>query len=385
MNRFSQMTFLIVFGLTALASAQTFTTLYSFTGGTDGSEPAAGMIRDLAGNLYGTTSEGGDLNCNYPYGCGAVYRLNPAGIETVLHSFSETDGQNPYATVIRDSVGNIYGTTANGGNGGTVFKIDTAGNETVLHSFSGGTDGSTPWQGLVMGKSGAVFGTTAYGGSSYVGTVFKVSRAGKFTLLHTFTGGPSDGAEPINGHLTMDKSGNLYGATTGGGANNGGMLYRLSQKGRLSVLHSFQTSDGGAPYGTVVVDKLGNLYGTAYTNDYGTIWKLSKGGKMTILHNFAGGTSDGCSPTDGVARDSKGNLYGVTPFCGANSAGVLYELSASGKYTVLHNFDLPDGRFPVGEVVRTSKGKLFGVTSQGGTGNNCYWKYACGTVWSYVP
>jgi len=139
----------------------------------------------------------------------------------------------------------------------------------------------------------------------------------------------------------------------------------------------------------VVQDQAGNFYGTTSecgSNNYGTIWKVSKNGKETILHNFTGGTSDGCDPSAGVARDSKGNLYGMTYVCGANNYGTLYELSASGKLTLLHSFDDTDGAYPYGEVLRTTKGTLFGTVTSGGTGDNGTCNgYGCGTVWSYKP
>jgi uncharacterized repeat protein (TIGR03803 family) len=372
-NRVHVLTFLIVLALASLAQAQTFTTLYNFTGGLDGSEPFAGVIQDPAGNLYGTTVFGGGDDF------GLVYEVNTAGTETVLYSFTGYDGLYPLAPVNRDKAGNIYGTTFSGGSSldGAVFKINTVGNETVLNSFTYGSGGCEPSQGLVRDNAGNLYGTTLACGSSDYGTIFKVDRAGNFTLLHSFT----DGGGPEYGHLTMDRSGNLYGVTLYGGAY--GVLYKLSKSGTLTVLHSFSggTSDGCYPSGSVVQDKAGNFYGTTYqcgsSND-GTIWKVSKKGKETILHNFAGGTSDGCNPYAGVARDSGGNLYGVAYGCGTYSYGTLFELSASGRLTLLHSFDSTDGAYPIGEVLRGARGRLFGTTYEGGSGGY-------GTVWSYAP
>ena len=391
-NRVYVMVLLVVLVVAAFAQAQTFTVLFTFTG-SDGNEPAPGVIQDPAGNLYGTAELGGDLNCFAPDGCGVVYKLNTAGTETVLHSFSGADGQWPYTPVARDKAGNIYGTTYNGGSyyWGAVFKIDTAGNETVLYSFTCGLDGCFPYQGLVRDKAGNLYGTTMAGSClSCKGTIFKIDSTGKFTLLHSFNGGSSNGGEPLFGHLTMDKAGHLYGVTSQGGLNacvasNGcGVLYKLSKNGTFTVLHRFAggMKDGSGPFGSVVQDKAGNLYGTTESSgssDYGTIWKVSKKGKETILHNFAGGSSDGCFPVAGVALDSKGNLYGTTHACGANGFGALYELRASGRFTLLHSFGGSDGDYPDGEVLRTAKGTLFGTTLIGLPFGN--W----GTVWSYVP
>jgi len=234
-----------------------------------------------------------------------------------------------------------------------------------------------------MDTAGDLYGTTLGCGSAGYGTIFKVDSAGKFTLLHSFTGGPSDGGFPYYGRLAMDTSGNLYGVTKYGGAHGYGALYKLSKNGTLTLVHSFSysSSDGCWPYGSVVQDKAGNLYGTTEwcgSSYVGTIWKVSKTGKETILHSFAGGTSDGCYPYAGVALDSKGNLYGVTYQCGTNNYGAFYELSAKGRLTLLHSFDWSDGGYPSGEVLRITKGTLFGTTDQGGG-------YSWGTLWSYVP
>ena len=392
-NRVYVMTFLVVLVLAALAPAQTFTTLYNFTGGSDGWGPYAGVIQDSAGNLYGSTSLGGDSNCTpgYGYGCGVVFKLDTAGTETVLHTFSGSpDGTNPVGPVVRDMAGNFYGNSSYGGSSGngTVFRIDTARTETVLYSFTGNSDGCYPWQGLVRDKAGDLYGTTSSCGSSGYGTIFKVNSAGAFTLLHSFTGRSSDGAYPYFGHLTMDKAGNLYGVTSGGGAHGNGVLYELSKSGTFRVLHSFAggTSDGCAPSGSVTQDKAGTFYGTTEycgSSKAGTIWEVSKTGKETILHNFAGGTSDGCNPAAGVTRDPKGNLYGVTYGCGANGDGALYELSAGGTLSLLYSFGGSDASSgPIGEVLRTAKGTLFGTTL---TPSPPCCENTYGTVWSYVP
>jgi len=384
---------LVVLALAALAQAQTFTVLYNFTGGSDGGNSAAGVIQDPAGDLYGTTSLGGDPNCGPAgWGCGVVFKLDTAGTETPLHTFWGSDGTNPVAPVVRDRAGNIYGTTSHGGSSGygTIFKIDTAGTETVLYSFTGGPDGCYPYQGVVVDKSGSLFLTTPECGSYGYGTIFKIDSAGRFSLLHSFTGGSSDGAYPWYGHLTMDWAGTLYGLTSGGGAYGNGVLYELSKKGKLTVLHSFVggSSDGCAPNGSVVEDKAGNFYGTTSycgSSNYGTIWKVNKKGTATILHNFAGGSSDGCNPPAGVTRDSKGNLYGVTYGCGAKNAGALYEFSAKGTFTLLYSFGSNSDDYgfePIGEVLRTAKGTLVGTTLA--PSPPCC-EGTFGTVWKYVP
>jgi uncharacterized repeat protein (TIGR03803 family) len=374
-------------------AAQTFTTLYSFTG-RDGDLPQAGIVRDQAGNVYGTTWWGGRIGY-HNYGSGVVFKVTTDGTETVLHSFCSypncVDGAHPGAPLVPDNTGQFYyGTTAEGGSRincfsgcGVVFKIDTTGNETVLHKFAGGTsDGCAPFQGLVRDTAGNFYGTTIFCGAHNQGTIFKIDSAGNETILHNFAGGSHAGNG--DGHLAMDKAGNLYGLAAGSQVNcnnDCGMLYELSAKGKFTILHRFAggTTDGCYPEGSVVRDKAGNLYGTTVecgSNNYGTIWKVSNTGTETIVHNFAGG-ADGCYPWAGVARDSKANLFGVTYGCGAGSGGTLYELSAKGRLILLHSFAGTDGVNPVGEVLRTAKGVMYGTASSGG--------YGPGTVWKYMP
>ncbi len=392
-NKFCLMALIVVVGLSALAPAQTFTTLYSFTGGSDGGLPYAALIQDQDGNLYGTASYGGYAGCG-GYDCGVVFKVDTAGNETVLHKFSgQPDGAGPVAPLLQDNQGNLYGTTTRGGrqHDGVVFKINATGNETVLYDFKGGTRGCAPAQGLIMDKSGNMYGTTYRCGASESGTVFKLTPQGKEIVLHEFKGGSSDGAIPAYGHLIMDKAGNLYGVTEQGGSGDCtlygytgcGVLYKLTKKRKLTVLHSFAggTSDGCLPVGTVATDRAGNFYGTTYqcgSNQLGTVWEVSKSGVETILHNFAGSPTDGTSPAAGVVFDSNDNLYGNTALGGAYGYGTVWELSAGGTLTILHSFDQTDGAQPFGEVLRTTNGGLFGATAAE-TGSD--W----GTVWSYVP
>jgi len=386
------LTLMVVFTLGAFASqfarAQNFTTLYNFTNGTDGSSPLSGVAQDQSGNLYGTTPVGGPGGLG---GYGVVYEVDTAGSETVLHTFAgpPSDGSAPSPPLLRDGNGNLYGTAQSGGtnNLGVVYKIDTAGNETILHNFADETtDGCIPAQGLIMDKSGDLYGTTILCGASNKGTVFKLTPNGKETLLHSFGGSP-DGAFPAYGHLLMDAKGNLYGTASEGGVNGIGVVYKLTPKGKLTVLHSFPagSEDGCYPYGTPAMDKSGNLYGTTESypsclSNKGIVWKVNRQGVETILHRFTGGVSDGAYPYAGVVLDSKGNMYSVTTGGGANNHGIIYQLSKSGKLTVLHSFDDSDGEGPIGEVLRDANGALYGTTEVGGTGNGCSY-YGCGTVW----
>ncbi len=376
----------LVLGLVATqsAQAQTFTALHTFTWGPGGAYPYAGLVRGTAGALYGTTANSGSSNY------GVIFKVDMRGTETVLHSFSGgADGGYPYGGLVRGTSGALYGTTAYGGasNYGVVFKMDRSGTETVLHSFAGGTaDGCNPYGGLLRDKGGNLYGTSETCGASGVGTVFRVDRKGTETILHSFAGGTTDGAYPFYTSLLEDKSGNLYGVTSRGGTSNLGVVYKLSKSGILTVLHSFTggTTDGCYAYGTPTMDKGGNLYGTAWecgASDEGIVWRVSKKGTETVLHSFAGGAPDGAYPLAGVLMDAKGNLYGNTEEGGTSGIGTLYELNNEGALTLLHSFagGASDGAYPIGGLIRDGDGNIYGTTQEGGSGNGCF--DGCGTVW----
>ena len=225
-------------------ATQQETVLYAFKGGTDGSQPAAPLFRDSAGNLYGTTNYGGDLSCNLLDGCGTIFKIDNSGNETVLYRFTNgSDGGYPCAGVIQDSSGNLYGTASEGGDTscnppygcGTAFKLDSSGNFTVLHTFTGSPDGAIPAAGLVLGPAGSLYGTTSTGGRAVCagvaslgcGTAFKIDALGNETLLHIFAEGDGDGLVPFSA-LIRDPSGNLYGTTSLGGENGRGTIYKIS-------------------------------------------------------------------------------------------------------------------------------------------------------------
>jgi uncharacterized repeat protein (TIGR03803 family) len=381
--------FLLVLGTSVLMRAQTFTTLYSFTGSKDGAYPYAGVTQDDEGNIYGVAAAGGNLNCHFPgaRGCGVVFKIDAAGNETVLYTFSGKDGAYPYGTLVRDKAGNLFGTTEYGGDFqcdkyqglgcGVVFEIDTAGKETVLHLFSGGrADGCNPYENLIMDQAGNLYGTTPYCGASGHGTVFMLTREGKETLLHNFAG--LDGTTPSG--LLRAASGNLYGLTNSGGTAGRGVLYELTEEGTLTVLYNFAGGSGGANPVALIMDKVGNFYGTTNQGGSfgGTVWKISKQGTETILHNFGGGESDGCFPQGGIVRDSNGDLYGNAFQCGSSDDGIIWKVSGNGTETVLHDFSVPNGANPSGSLLRDSNGSLYGTSSCADTGTGCY-----GTVWAY--
>ncbi len=373
--------------LAPTAQSQTFTIVYTFTGGKDGAFPN-GLTQDAAGNLYGTTYEGGTGPCkaihfNYP-GCGVVFKLTKAGKETVLYSFiGRSMGSHPTARVIRDSQGTLYGTTfySSSSGYGTVFQLNKTGKETMLHRFTGTPDGAYPYAGLIRDANGDLYGTTSEGGSFDLGTVFKVSK-GKLTVLHSFAGSP-DGAAP-SGDLIQDENGYLYGTTGTGGASGNGMVFRMTKAGDLTVLYSFAGKpDGQAPNG-LVRDAEGNLYGTTAfggDSDFGTVFNLDTNSVETILHSFAYG--DGIYPgSQRLIRDARGNLYGTTQAGGHNAkwcnfgCGVVFKMTATGQETVLHFFDFAHGAEPATGLVRDTQGNLYGTFPT---------SHAAGAVYKITP
>src|ERR1039458_557267 len=348
------------------------TVLYSFTGGADGGNPSAGVIRDSAGNLYGTTQRGGTANA------GVVYKVDSTGHETVLYTFTGgADGGDPWSGVIRGSAGNLYGTTQVGGTAGAgvVYKLDTTGHETVLYSFTGGFTGGPgggyPSAGVIGHWAGNLYGTTYQGDTAGKGTVYKLDSAGHETVLCSFPAG-ADGENPYAG-VIGDSAGNLYGTTQNGGTASAGVVYKLDTTGHETVLYSFTGgADGGQPAAGVIRDSAGNFYGTTYyggTANAGVVYKLDTTGHETVLYSFTGG-ADGGQPAAGVIRDSAGNLYGTTYFCCTANAGVVYKLDTTGHETVLYSFTGgADGGQPAAGVIRDSAGNLYGTTYYGGTAN----------------
>jgi uncharacterized repeat protein (TIGR03803 family) len=358
---------------------------------TDGDLPFASLIQDSKGNLYGTT-------------LGNVFKVTKAGKETVLYTFTGgKDGTYSTSDLIRDSAGNLYGTTQSGGTScstyycGTVFKLSKAGNETVLYRFTGTTDGGDPWAGLIRDSAGNLYGTTYYGGdlncplSQYgCGTVFKLGPAGKETVLHSFAGG-TDSGFPAGG-LVMDAKGNLYGTTYGNGTATPGTVFKVTKNGKEAVLYTFKNgSDGSQPMGTLIMDAKGNLYGTT-SGGYGAVFKLTRAGKETVLWGFQG-PPDGSNPQAGVVMDAAGNLYGTTGAGGdascdlGSGCGTVFKLAKNRNESVLYRFTGgSDGSDPKAGLLLDVKGNLYGTTVYGGFSQYCpYGTNGCGVVFKMTP
>ena len=312
-----------------LTPSGTQTILHSFdVNGTDGAYPVASLVM-YKGNLYGTTVEGGTYNID-----GTVFELRHTTLgwrETILHSFGASgDGSQPYCTLTLDTTGNLYGTTYYGGahSYGTVFELTPSGTEKILWSFRNGTDGANPIAGVVM-YNGNLYGTTENGGAYGYGTVFKLTPSGTEKILWSFRNG-TDGAYPVAGLVVY--KGNLYGTTANGGAYGDGTVFKVTLSGAEAILHSFDNNDidGINPYAGLVVYN-GNLYGTT-ANGGGTgsaagiVFEMSPSGTEKILHTF-GGSPDGSFPWGGVVFDTSGNLYGTTFSGGANGVGAVFKMT----------------------------------------------------------
>jgi uncharacterized repeat protein (TIGR03803 family) len=338
--------------------------IHHFDPANEGNMPN-GLARDAAGTLYGTTFGLG------PAGHGAVFKLDArTNVVTVLHSFTDTpDGANPAAGVTLDLAGNVYGTTSRGGlyGEGTVFKIDSAGVETILHSFGLGKDGNDPTAALIQNSAGNLYGTTSSGGGGHEGIVYLLNTLGAERLLYAFDG-PS-GSQP-HGALTRDSAGNLYGTTVLGGVYNHGTIFEVARDGTETVLHSFSGgTDGDGPYAEPVLDSAGNLYSTTSGGgDFskGTVFKIDSSGNFTVLHSFNG--SDGSGPLAGLVLDAVGKIYGTTRIGGSYNVGVVFMISPAGKETVLHNFAGKlngDGSYPDSTLVLGPHGTIYGSTRLG--------------------
>ena len=362
----------LVFTVPASASLGAVVTLDSTSGG----HPAAGLVRDASGNLYGTTETGG------ANGAGTAFMLsgpNHATL-TVLHDFSGgADGGLLIAGLVADAAGNLYGATVNGGSqgGGTVFQLSGPAHTTLttLYDFTGGADGGNPFGALVLDAAGTLYGTTEFGGAGGLGTVFSLAgpNHGTLTTLASFSGGP-EGGQPQSG-LVLDAAGTLFGTTSAGGSSGAGTIFALSGPGhdQFTTIAEFSNDNGAYPFASLTLGRDGNLYGTTTGGgaaNAGTVFMLSgtDHATLTTLLSFDG-AGQGDAPFAGLLTDSAGNLFGVTRAGGAHGAGTLYELSGSDHrtLTILSSFDpATTGGSPFGGLAADAGGTLFGTTGSGG-------------------
>jgi uncharacterized repeat protein (TIGR03803 family) len=332
-----------VYKLSSNGSSWTYSPLYSFKGGPDGAAPGFGSLAIGADSrLYGTTEGGGNFGIAFSVQpaaniCGSI---GCPWTDNVLYRFgSGSDAAQPLGGLTFDSAGNLYGTTSLGGDtgNGAVFQLTPSGqtwNESVIYSFAGGNDAFNPVAGVTLDAAGNLYGTTSFGGANGAGTVYKLTHSDSGwteTILYSFQGG-SDGQAPVGG-VIFDQAGNLYGTTFLGGDNGGGTVYELSPSGggwTLTTLYSF--SGGAGPYNFLTFDAGGNLYGATNgdgANGLGSVFKLTPGDSgwsYTDLHDFAGDT-DGSLPYGRVAVDAHGNIFGTAAVGGTDNQGVVWEIT----------------------------------------------------------
>jgi len=393
-----------------IAQAQTFRVLYSFTGGADGEEPDGGLMLDAAGNLYGTTVQGGDSGC-FGGTCGVVFELSPGArgwSGATLHTFTGgSDGGNPLDSLIFDATGNLYGTAQVGGVGecspygcGVAFELTpnpSGWNESVLYTF--GADGGSPDAGLTSDGRGHFYSTLP---SGQVYELIKGRVGWKEKTLYTFVCSVTNrqGSEPPAAPV-FDAAGNLYGtASFCGSSGDDGTVFELQHGSwKEKTLYEFTGLDGSNPFAGLIFDKAGNLYGTTRGGGkygLGTVFKLAPaaGGKWkeTVLHSFKGRTTDGATPYSTLVFDKPGNLYGTTSHGGGAGFGygTVFKLTpvSGGRWTeqVLHRFTGGrDGKIPdVGSLAIDPAGNLYGMTTGGGN-SNCFGGYGCGVIFEITP
>ncbi len=333
-----------VYKISPQGSSWTYTTLYSFLGRPDGSGPGFGsLVIGNDGRLYGTTEGGGNFGIAFSVQPAANIcpSLNCSWKDTAIHRFgSGSDGAQPIAGLVADAAGNLYGTTSEGGtlNFGTVFELTRSGQtwtETTLYNFTGGTDAANPPAGVTLDAAGNLYGTSSFGGANGVGAIYKLTNSGSGwteSILYNFQDA-SDGSYPVGG-VIVDQAGNLFGTTFNGGDNGGGIVYELSPSNggwTFTTLHSFTGSYGG-PYNKLARDAAGNLYGATNGEGlygFGSVFKLTPGDSgwtFTDLYDFTGG-NDGGQPYGSLTVDGHGNVYGTTAIGGSANQGVAFEIT----------------------------------------------------------
>jgi len=340
------------------AHAQTYTDLYNFDF-THGAYPQYPnlLAQGRNGNLYGTTAGGGT------YGDGVVFRITPSGTLNVLYNFKiNSIGDSPFSGLTLGTDGNFYGTTTSGGpnNWGTIFKITPNGSLTTLYNFTGSTDGHDPFAPPIQGADGNFYGVS-YGGSAY-----RITSSGSFALLGSVPGSCS-------APLLEGTDGNFYGTTLTGGRLGGGTVFKMTRKGIVTVLYNFDNTpfnkDGSSPYAPLIQATDGNFYGTTLSggiNGGGVVFKLTPRGAITVLHYFDPNNSgDGYYPYAGLVQATDGNFYGVTSYGGNVGRGVIFKITQTGSYSILYNFDGTKGGSPSATPMQHTDGKIYGLAALG--------------------
>jgi uncharacterized repeat protein (TIGR03803 family) len=333
-----------------------FTVLVALPGSYGGCTPVGNLLLARDQYLYGMTQFGGQ------YAAGTIFRLDERGGFTLLRSLLETngydqfDGGRPLGSLTQGQDGNLYGLAPKGGSleMGTFFRITPEGDFTVLYAFEGGEFGGSPWGSLVLGPNGHFYGLTESGGFTGSGLIFRMTTEGKITVLHAFDLG-QDGAAP-RGSLLLAHDGYFYGMTALGGTYNRGTLFRVSAEGAFSNLFSFTFHEhGGTPFGDLIQGLDGNLYGMTNKGgkmEGGTIFRCSLAGEVTVLRHLERNDSSGFGPTGSLLQAPDGTLFGMMPEGGENYGGLVFKLTPDGTYSVIHSFSaFTDGRYPQGSLL----------------------------------
>ncbi|MEQ1739081.1 MAG: choice-of-anchor tandem repeat GloVer-containing protein [Methyloglobulus sp.] len=384
-NFFFKLMAFVLFGNSLMAQA-VVTTLHDLVG-TEGRLPHGQLIQGRDGNLYGTTSSSSTI-------VGNAFRITPTGAYKVMHAFIPKAGSLPPSpsVLMLGLDGNFYGTTTNGNAaGGAVFKMTPAGVVTVLHQFGAVlNDGYSIDNGIlrptppVQTADGTLYGTTTSGGLNGVGIVYKLTTTGIYSIIHHFVFGATEGSRP-SASLVVGNDGNLYGTSTIGGQPTGtsGTVFRITPSGIVKTLYNFNAFDDGGyqPQAPLVKGVDGNFYGTTFgradLSAQGNIFKITPAGVYTNLHSldFFHDVTDGAYPNAGLVEASDGFIYGVNsrggvaPGLFANDAGVVFNITKLGLYDVTHTFDKAiDGARPLYSLVQHTNGKLYGTTQFSKTG-----------------
>jgi len=376
--------------LTAMAAAQTAVALYPYPNtdnNTSGISNKSFFAQGPDGELYDTNYSGGEYNN------GSVFEMSTSGDYELLYSFCQAggslcpDGLDPNGGVTLGSDGDFYGTTWGGGiNGnGTVFKITPAGKLTTLHSFSGvGTDGSGPYYPVLQASNGDFYGTTSAGGEYGNGTFFKITSKGSLTTLASFE-------SSVNGYTpnlpVEGTDGDFYGTTNNGGPDsdcNCGVVYKATAAGKITVLYTFPSGQG-SPVGQLVQGSDGNFWGVTDGSAFiscGELFKISSSGDFTVVHTFAGQPTDACGPVSGLIAGSDGNLYGVSPPGGSANYGVIYKVDPStDAFDVIYSFCSGStctfyGPGPV--LIQDTNGTFYGNTGGSSDGGSDFFSFDTG-------
>jgi len=374
-------------GTAISAQAQTYTVLYDNPGPPGIANPNAEAIaQGRDGNLYTTSPDGGT-------DFGTFFKISPSGEVTVVNDTTICCSGLSGVTLGTD--GNFYGTNQSGPNPGTqcgftgcgqIFKITPAGVETVLYNFTNtAEDGYDPQSAPIEATNGKFYGTTFASAGNYISVAYSITSTGTFSTVHVFTN--AEGQE-VYGGLVQGSDGNLYGVASRQGANSYGTIFKMSTAGAVTVLHSFTGGDGAYPYRPLIQASDGNFYGTTPgggTYGVGVVFKITPGGKYTVLHTFQPNTDDGNEPTSSLIQATDGKLYGVT-FSGGGTAneGIIYSITTGGSFTTVHSFcqvsGCLDGRSPNSPLKQNTNGVLYGTTYYGGT--NCPTESGCGVIFS---